>query len=966
MRLRQSLVLFAFACLFSTAVFAAGPVATPEDITLKTEARTLPEATKDFGDPTDYKAAALAGAHYVRTMQADLTEDNAGNGAADLDPDDGGWDWVTNLFEHSATASSNNLYGVTANGMLQVYKFEADPALFTAMQDAADMIIAKGPTLVRSAADAIFLLDFALLDGVADPAPYQAGALAMWDYRLATYGTATAFAAGLRDFRAGSNPNGIIPWDIAPWAETVMKLDAAYPGMGYAAQAAEIAEVLWQDSFNNNPGYFKPHDPQNKGFDPDYANVNFYWYTGGVSGLIRAFDVTGTHLFDIAGLWNELLDCQYEDGAFSYQYGASPDFNDRDWQMSAYSMMALHDNVPFMGATVGAIQRGAQWLATYQDASGGFVYDNGNHYPEIGGECTAALAYGWTTLGALIEATPALAGPVACGEEQTVTVALDRNVGTLGVRGYEVTLQVTGPVDAFGVADFSDAGSLADLGLHYFRVVDNGDGTFTVNDAVLGVTPGLLVDAPLFSLALTGNGDGPVAVEILSYKLRDPDNLPIFADVAGTSYLVDCTAPEAVSGITAEPHHNRVAVSWVHDGTDTTVYEVYRGVWYDNATGLSAYPEYDDLADDLIPTRPSNRAVAAASGEWVLAGTVAVGTLTFDDVLTDFADRGVYYYEVFAVDAADNGSLAAPANDRATNYWLGDVDGDGFVTPYPDINDLGAAFATTPLDGVSWNAHCDVGPTDDMSRRGIPTTDNVIDFEDLMIFSMNFAVVSDVNKGAAGLKATAQLAWVQVDGGTYALRLVAGSGLKGVRVRVALPEGVSVRVSEGPLLADQGGQVFFRNVGQGVDVNLAVLGVDNTFVGTGDLLTVATSAAIAPTDLNVVLRDGDNAEIEFNLDGVSDTATPRAFGLRANYPNPFNPMTKISYSLPEAQQVELAVYSLDGRRVATLVNETRPAGEHEVIWTGRDDAGRLVASGTYFYRINAGPYSSVHKMTLMK
>ena len=93
---------------------------------------------------------------------------------------------------------------------------------------------------------------------------------------------------------------------------------------------------------------------------------------------------------------------------------------------------------------------------------------------------------------------------------------------------------------------------------------------------------------------------------------------------------------------------------------------------------------------------------------------------------------------------------------------------------------------------------------------------------------------------------------------------------------------------------------------------------------------------------------------------------PAAFALDANYPNPFNPQTKISFALPEAQHVELAVYSLDGRRIATLLNENRGAGRHVVTWTGRDGDGRTVASGIYLYRIDAGPYSQVRKMTLMK
>jgi len=77
-------------------------------------------------------------------------------------------------------------------------------------------------------------------------------------------------------------------------------------------------------------------------------------------------------------------------------------------------------------------------------------------------------------------------------------------------------------------------------------------------------------------------------------------------------------------------------------------------------------------------------------------------------------------------------------------------------------------------------------------------------------------------------------------------------------------------------------------------------------------------------------------------------------------------MTKISFSLPEAQDVRLNIYGIDGTKVATLINETRGAGLHEIVWAGRNDAGQSVASGTYFYRIEAGPYSQVRKMTLMK
>ncbi|MFH1861713.1 MAG: T9SS type A sorting domain-containing protein, partial [bacterium] len=91
------------------------------------------------------------------------------------------------------------------------------------------------------------------------------------------------------------------------------------------------------------------------------------------------------------------------------------------------------------------------------------------------------------------------------------------------------------------------------------------------------------------------------------------------------------------------------------------------------------------------------------------------------------------------------------------------------------------------------------------------------------------------------------------------------------------------------------------------------------------------------------------------------TTIPEVYSLSQNYPNPFNPLTTITFSLPEAAQVKLAVYDLQGRMVAELVNGMRAASLHNVTW----DASRL-ASGLYFYRIEAGDFSSVKKMVLVK
>jgi len=90
------------------------------------------------------------------------------------------------------------------------------------------------------------------------------------------------------------------------------------------------------------------------------------------------------------------------------------------------------------------------------------------------------------------------------------------------------------------------------------------------------------------------------------------------------------------------------------------------------------------------------------------------------------------------------------------------------------------------------------------------------------------------------------------------------------------------------------------------------------------------------------------------------------FGLDDNHPNPFNPQTVISYSLPSEQQVSLIIYDVRGRPVATLVDGVVSAGTHTTIWNGSDHTGHTVSSGVYFYRLTTNNNSSTRKMLLMK
>ncbi len=96
---------------------------------------------------------------------------------------------------------------------------------------------------------------------------------------------------------------------------------------------------------------------------------------------------------------------------------------------------------------------------------------------------------------------------------------------------------------------------------------------------------------------------------------------------------------------------------------------------------------------------------------------------------------------------------------------------------------------------------------------------------------------------------------------------------------------------------------------------------------------------------------------------------PTAFALRQNFPNPFAAQrgaTVIRYALPEAVHVRLSIFDMLGREVKTLVNKNLGAGYHGAAWDGRDEQGRRLATGLYFYRLQAGNFVRVNKMLLIR
>lgn len=93
---------------------------------------------------------------------------------------------------------------------------------------------------------------------------------------------------------------------------------------------------------------------------------------------------------------------------------------------------------------------------------------------------------------------------------------------------------------------------------------------------------------------------------------------------------------------------------------------------------------------------------------------------------------------------------------------------------------------------------------------------------------------------------------------------------------------------------------------------------------------------------------------------------PYSFVLSQNYPNPFNAGTSIDYSLPTPSRVSIVVYNILGQRVITLVDEEKPAGDYTAHWDGSNRSGDHVASGVYFYRLEAADFINSKKMILLK
>ncbi len=549
--------------------------------------------------------------------------------------------------------------------------------------------------------------------------------------------------------------------------------------------------------------------------------------------------------------------------------------------------------------------------------------------------------------------------PATCLSSAHPTVSVPVNFSNLdlaSVRSASVVVRLSSNLSLAGA--IAEGGYFNSLpgGSTFFQAVNEGGGLYTVDVSLLGLPCGqTAASGTLFTLSLQSSAAGATdSVSIVSVDLRDCNNGSVLAFAGSTAIItVDNVNPVAVSNLAAAQVKSgndadgttKVTLSFTAP-VDAAVVEVYRA-------GYGSYPEYDD-ASGAVPATPSYPPAAP----WALTAVTASGQTD------EPSSRDFYYYVVFTKDACGNISAVSNKTSGTLNYHLGDV-----ATPLnnqvntADISLLGANYGVTITNGDSRNV-LDVGPTTDRSVNARPTTDNKIGFDDLMMFAINYGVVSapstrPVAQAASDNTIALDVPQMPAVGQTFdvAVNLAAAGDMQGLTLDLNWNDAIvePIAVEAGELLDRQPGQTMALSARPG-NVDVAVFGQDLALVGEGRAAIVRFRVKAAG-DAAIALRSAegrgtDNRVIALNAAASTPPkSAPARSGLAFVGPNPASGKHTLSMALAKAGVVELSIYSVDGRRVKTLAQGAYAAGTYPMVWDGRDDNGSLASPGLYWARL---------------
>jgi len=238
------------------------------------------------------------------------------------------------------------------------------------------------------------------------------------------------------------------------------------------------------------------------------------------------------------------------------------------------------------------------------------------------------------------------------------------------------------------------------------------------------------------------------------------------------------------------------------------------------------------------------------------------------------------------------------------------------------------------------------------------------------------AGVDNLNSSESGLDP----AWVAVEGEDYARTEVETDARYGYNLEFRIPWDAITPLDQSKFVDVSVGGIF------GLAINI----MDNDDVSRTEV--IQWSAGLQDACWNnaqlhgtvTFLDDGKLQLVPVNSAGGPDPVTDPewyippstavdqeglkavGFELEQNYPNPFNPKTTINFSVKNTGLVKLAIYDILGREIRTLVNETLSEGRYSTVWDGRDQAGAVVSSGIYIYRVDAGTYTASRKLSFIQ
>jgi hypothetical protein len=481
----------------------------------------------------------------------------------------------------------------------------------------------------------------------------------------------------------------------------------------------------------------------------------------------------------------------------------------------------------------------------------------------------------------------------------------------------------------------------------------------------IGTDINLSNDAATASANWTGFVDSISGIELYEYVL---------GSTFGSSDIIDWTDNGTSSSIIGHSGLNLQHTDWYYFSVRAT----------DLAGNVSAVSTSDGFVIDIYPGPPTFVSMTFDTASELLSLTndrVVDIVLSEPSVSMEYAMTSIF--PVTHTSSLDNDSIQINLNAPFTSLdtlifsisnltdmigldssysftiytkLIADYNNDGLI----DVNDLNA-FST------AWNAEdiaMELGPVTGIVPHLIPTLDNVYDLRDIMILARMWhwsnntpsLMLENINQYGPHLD-------IQQSGKI---------------LDITLTEDV---VSGQVLVLFDQTKLEIENT---IDLlNQNEITLKSHFKAAGNLLiekaylTKKQEKRIS-LEMNSLDKKDSYISIQFIFfDQYNNTvaqgfvskkviAVPDEFALQNNYPNPFNPATTIQYDMPIDAEVLLVVYDILGRHVKTLINTSQTAGYKSIKWNGTNDQGQYVSAGMYFYYLQAGKFSKVRKMILLK